>query len=152
MGFSRSCSVHRKLLLFTSLTGGIVGMSASDACNRCVHCYPDLKEGITLSTTRAQEAGDCTHYDDAFAVMDRSKKICCMIPAHSVFGEHNDMTGRVMRTQQPVDAYALWRELKYHLIVQGSRQVLHVHYVAFAAKALLSQWPSAPGCSREAVV
>ncbi|KAI8974039.1 alpha/beta-hydrolase [Trametes punicea] len=53
--------------------------------------YPDMKEGVTLTTTRDQEAGSYSHHEDGYAAMERLKVICPAMPVHCVFGEINDM-------------------------------------------------------------
>ncbi|KAI8989198.1 hypothetical protein BD414DRAFT_486367 [Trametes punicea] len=53
--------------------------------------YPELQEGVTLTTPREQEAGCYSAYDDAHISMERLKAICHAIPVHCVFSGINDM-------------------------------------------------------------
>ncbi|KAJ2974055.1 hypothetical protein NUW54_g11954 [Trametes sanguinea] len=56
-------------------------------CDMPTAAHPDLQEGVTLSTTREQEAWGYSGYDDAHASLERLKDLCPAIPVHSVFGD-----------------------------------------------------------------
>ncbi|KAI9060876.1 alpha/beta-hydrolase [Trametes sanguinea] len=60
-------------------------------CDLPTAAHPDLQEGVTLSTTREQEAWGYGGYDDAHASLERLKELCPAIPVHSVFGGQIDM-------------------------------------------------------------
>ncbi|OSD01867.1 alpha/beta-hydrolase [Trametes coccinea BRFM310] len=60
-------------------------------CDLPTPSHPDLKAGVTLSTTREQEAWGYSGHDDAHASLERLKDLCPAIPVHCIFGGQIDM-------------------------------------------------------------
>ncbi|CDO69450.1 hypothetical protein BN946_scf184817.g10 [Trametes cinnabarina] len=60
-------------------------------CDLPTASYPDLKEGVTLSISRAQEINGYSGHADAHAALERLKVLCPTIPVHCIFGGQVDM-------------------------------------------------------------
>ncbi|OJT14650.1 hypothetical protein TRAPUB_8808 [Trametes pubescens] len=52
--------------------------------------YPDEREGVTPSTTRAAEIAAYQHYEDALEAFQILRDLCAAIPVHSVVGSIQD--------------------------------------------------------------
>ncbi|KAI0064412.1 alpha/beta-hydrolase [Artomyces pyxidatus] len=65
--------------------------------------YPDLKEGVTLCCTRAQEALWYSLQEDGVNALERLSELSTVIPVHCVFGSIPDVTSKWMK-QDIVDS------------------------------------------------